>query len=69
MPIHFHNLNICIMAIVNYPACNNLTKSVGYPTWVIIVAICFSPLGLLALLTNRNPTTSYSCVMFSVPEN
>jgi hypothetical protein len=33
----------------------------GYPAWVIIVAICFFPVGLLALLAERKPTTCSNC--------
>ncbi len=37
------------MAAVSCPKCNTLVQKAGYPAWVIIVAICFFPLGLLAL--------------------
>lgn len=49
------------MALVNCPKCGTSTKKAGYPTWVIIVAICFFPLGLLALLADRKPTICSSC--------
>jgi hypothetical protein len=49
------------MAVVSCPKCNTITSQAGYPTWVIIVAICFFPVGLLALLAGRKPTTCGSC--------
>jgi len=49
------------MAQITCPKCGKLTGRAGYPAWVIIVAICFFPLGLLALLAERNPTTCGSC--------
>ena len=45
------------MAAISCPKCNTLTVQAGYPAWVIIVAICLFPLGLLALLAGRKPTT------------
>lgn len=49
------------MANVTCPKCNTLTKKGGYPGWVIFVAICFFPLGLLALLADRKPTVCGNC--------
>lgn len=49
------------MAIVSCPKCNNTTPQAGFPTWVIIVAICFFPMGLLALLAGRKPTVCGTC--------
>ncbi len=49
------------MAAVSCPKCNNVQSRAGYPVWVIIVAICFFPLGLLALLAGRKPTTCAKC--------
>lgn len=49
------------MAMVSCPKCSKLTPAGKYPTWVIIVAICFFPLGLLALLAGREPSTCTSC--------
>jgi len=49
------------MAQVTCPKCGKLTTRAGYPGWVIIVAICFFPLGLLALLADRNPTICGNC--------
>jgi hypothetical protein len=43
------------------PKCNNLAPQGSYPTWAIIVAICFFPIGLLALLAGRNPTRCPNC--------
>ena len=49
------------MAQVSCPKCNNLTQQGGFPTWAIVVSICFFPVGLLALLAGRNPTVCQSC--------
>lgn len=49
------------MPSVSCPKCNILVQKAGYPTWVIIVAICFFPLGLLALLAGRQPTRCGNC--------
>jgi hypothetical protein len=46
---------------VSCPKCATMTIRNGYPVWVIIVAICFFPLGLLALLAGRKPTTCQQC--------
>ena len=43
------------------PRCGTVTMASGYPVWVIIVAICFFPLGLLALLAGRKPTQCPKC--------
>ena len=45
------------MAMVSCPKCSKQTSQAGCPAWEILVAICFFPLGLLALLAGRNPTT------------
>ncbi len=49
------------MAMVSCPMCSNQTTLAGFPAWEIIVAICFLPLGLLALLAGRKPTTCRHC--------
>lgn len=49
------------MALVSCPKCSTNTQQAGYPAWVIIVAICFFPLGLLALLAGKKPTVCSSC--------
>ena len=49
------------MALVSCPKCSKGTTQGGFPAWQIIVAICFFPLGLLALLAGRNPTTCMHC--------
>jgi len=49
------------MALVSCPKCNTPTHTAGYPAWVILVAICFFPLGLLALLAGRKPTRCGNC--------
>lgn len=47
--------------IVSCPKCSQPASAAGYPAWVIIVAICFFPVGLLALLAGRKPTTCMHC--------
>lgn len=49
------------MAMVTCPKCSKQTSQGGFPAWEIIVAICFFPLGLLALLAGRKPTTCQHC--------
>jgi hypothetical protein len=49
------------MAQVTCPKCNTLAYQGGYPTWAIVVAICFFPIGLLALLAGRTPTVCPNC--------
>lgn len=49
------------MAAITCPKCQQLQERAGYPAWAIIVAICFFPLGLLALLAGRKPTTCAKC--------
>lgn len=49
------------MAQLNCPKCDALATRGGIPTWQIIVAICFFPIGLLALLAGRKPTVCPSC--------
>ncbi|HWV39560.1 MAG TPA: DUF2367 domain-containing protein [Vulgatibacter sp.] len=45
------------MAVVTCPRCSHHTQEAGFPLWAILVAILFYPLGLLALLAGRKPTT------------
>jgi hypothetical protein len=49
------------MAVISCPKCNTVQASAGFPAWVIIVAICLFPVGLLALLAGRKPTTCVKC--------
>ncbi|PCJ65006.1 MAG: hypothetical protein COA58_12105 [Bacteroidetes bacterium] len=49
------------MSNLTCPKCNELTKRGGFKAWQIAVAICFFPLGLLALLADRNPTKCQKC--------
>ena len=37
------------MAAISCSKCNTLTERAGYPTWAIVVRICFFPVGLLSL--------------------
>jgi len=49
------------MAEITCPKCDKLTTKGGYHTWQIIVAICLFPLGLLALVADKQPTKCTSC--------
>ena len=49
------------MAVLSCPECKKMTQKGGYQTWQIVVAICFFPLGLLALLADKKPTVCNSC--------
>jgi hypothetical protein len=49
------------MAMISCPKCSTLTLQAGFPAWTIIVSICFFPVGLLALLAGRKPTTCRQC--------
>jgi hypothetical protein len=49
------------MAAVSCPKCNMIASQAGYPAWVIIISICCFPVGLLALLAGRKPSTCGRC--------
>lgn len=49
------------MASLSCIECKKLTKKGGYHTWQILVAICFFPIGLFALLAEKKPTTCSHC--------
>jgi hypothetical protein len=49
------------VAVVSCPKCGAPTSQGGFPAWTIVVAICFFPLGLLALLAGRKPTRCGGC--------
>jgi len=49
------------MALISCPKCSQQTPQSGFPVWEIVVAICFFPLGLLALLAGRKPTSCSHC--------
>jgi hypothetical protein len=49
------------MAAISCSKCNTMTERAGFPTWAIVVSICFFPVGLLALLAGRKPTTCGHC--------
>lgn len=49
------------MAIISCPKCSKPAKKGGYKTWQIIVAICFFPIGLLALLADKETSSCQSC--------
>ncbi len=46
---------------VNCPKCGSAQVRGSYPLWVILVAILFFPIGLLALLAGRKPTRCLQC--------
>jgi hypothetical protein len=49
------------MAEISCAKCNAMTTRGGYAIWKIVVAILFFPIGLLILLTGRDPTRCSSC--------
>lgn len=49
------------MTMISCPKCSKQTQRAGFPIWVWIVAICFFPIGLLALLAGRSPTECRGC--------
>ncbi len=49
------------MAQLSCPKCNEMATRGGFMAWQIIVAICFFPIGLLALLASRKPTKCPKC--------
>ena len=49
------------MAYVSCPKCGESAQMGVVPAWEIIVAICFFPVGLLALLCGRTPTVCPKC--------
>jgi hypothetical protein len=51
------------MAVVSCPKRNKMANSAGFPTWAVIVSICFFSLGLLALLAGPEPTRCTFCGM------
>jgi hypothetical protein len=46
---------------ISCPKCNDLAEQGGYAAWQWIVSICFFPIGLLALLAGRQPSTCKNC--------
>lgn len=49
------------MSMISCPKCSAPAARGGYPVWVWIVAICFFPIGMLALLAPRMPSTCPKC--------
>lgn len=49
------------MAQVSCPKCSTQTTLGGVPAWQVVVAVCFFPIGLLALLGGREPSVCPSC--------
>ena len=47
--------------MISCPRCGSQARQAGFPAWVIVVAICFFPVGLLALLAGRKPTICGAC--------
>lgn len=48
-------------SLLSCPQCGAMAKRGAYPGWVIWVCVCAFPLGLVALLTEKNPTQCPSC--------
>ena len=46
---------------VSCPKCDAIAKLGQYSAWQFLVAICFFPLGLLALLAGREPSKCETC--------
>lgn len=46
---------------ISCPKCEEHVEKAGFPGWVIVVAILFFPLGLLAFLAGKNPTKCPHC--------
>jgi hypothetical protein len=46
---------------VYYRKCNQLTPAGGYKAWQIIVAVCFFPIGLIALDLDKKVTICKHC--------
>ena len=49
------------MSLLTCPKCDTPCQKGGYKTWQIIVAICFFPIGLIALLLDKEPTQCHKC--------
>ncbi len=49
------------MATLSCPKCNALTQKGSFKGWQIVVSVCLFPVGLLALLADRNPTICQKC--------
>lgn len=49
------------MENINCPKCNALVTRGGYKSWQIVVAICFFPLGLIALDADKKLTNCHIC--------
>jgi NMD protein affecting ribosome stability and mRNA decay len=49
------------MAAISCPKCGELTQRGSYKGWQILVAVCTFPIGLLALMADRNPTVCQKC--------
>lgn len=43
------------------PHCGSWVEQARYPTWTIVVAVCFFPLGLLAPILCKQPTVCTRC--------
>ena len=48
-------------SVLTCPRCGQLAKKGGYQAWQIIIAICFFPIGLLALLADKEPSMCPAC--------
>lgn len=47
--------------MITCPKCGELTPERGYSGWQIVIAILFFPIGLLALLADKEPTKCEHC--------
>lgn len=49
------------MSMISCPKCSKTAQKGGFHAWQIIVAICFFPIGLIALLAEKEPSKCNDC--------
>jgi hypothetical protein len=49
------------MSMISCPKCSKPAQQGSFHTWQIIVAICFFPVGLIALLLEKQPSKCMDC--------
>ena len=49
------------MSMISCPKCSKPAQQGSFHTWQIIVAICFFPVGLIALLLEKQPSKRMDC--------
>ena len=48
-------------SMISCPKCGEMAQKGGFHTWQILVAICFFPVGMIALLLDKKPSQCFSC--------